>query len=238
MSSKLLCEIESWRNRQGHYRCKICRRHYKNITQLPIIARCPVKFSKAGSPVARQMLFEENVLATLPVLPATEDLSGMVTTAEFKERTDICATCEHRRRSNCALCGCGLIHKAKSILFDCPDQPSRWPVIDPARLERVRVSQAGAAVPVPEARASFMNKLGGLAAASAKFIASGMVMAGKEEAARRLEICKGCGEFDNDWCSRCSCYMPLKTMLAAMKCPLPEPKWVEVNATTTEEKEG
>ena len=46
-----------------------------------------------------------------------------------------------------------------------------------------------------------------------------------EEAARRLTICKSCPFFRtaDERCSKCGCYMSVKTYLKAEKCP--ERKW-------------
>ena len=43
-----------------------------------------------------------------------------------------------------------------------------------------------------------------------------------EEAKARLEICKGCEFFRqaDERCSKCGCYMAVKTYLKAEKCPL------------------
>jgi hypothetical protein len=45
-------------------------------------------------------------------------------------------------------------------------------------------------------------------------------------AAERLEICKACDRYtDKRTCELCQCFMPLKTTMANMKCPLD--KWSE-----------
>ena len=43
----------------------------------------------------------------------------------------------------------------------------------------------------------------------------------------RMEICKGCDRFDanKQTCELCGCFMPIKTCLANMRCPLD--LWVE-----------
>lgn len=48
-----------------------------------------------------------------------------------------------------------------------------------------------------------------------------------DEAKRRLEICKRCEFFrhTDQRCSRCGCYMSVKTYLKSSKCPLPVPRW-------------
>lgn len=47
------------------------------------------------------------------------------------------------------------------------------------------------------------------------------------EAQRRLEICQRCEFFrkSDQRCSRCGCYMSVKTYLKSSKCPLPVPRW-------------
>ena len=44
----------------------------------------------------------------------------------------------------------------------------------------------------------------------------------KEEAERRLTICRGCPFFrqHDERCSKCGCYMAVKTYLRAEKCPV------------------
>jgi len=44
----------------------------------------------------------------------------------------------------------------------------------------------------------------------------------KEEADKRLTICKGCAHFDaaTERCRKCGCYTSLKTYLKAERCPI------------------
>ena len=51
-----------------------------------------------------------------------------VTPLQYKERLDICDTCEHLRKTrfSCGLCGCYLGTKAKWATTSCPDKPERW----------------------------------------------------------------------------------------------------------------
>ena len=45
-------------------------------------------------------------------------------------------------------------------------------------------------------------------------------------AAERLRVCEGCPHYtQSKTCELCQCYMPLKTTMANMKCPLDH--WVE-----------
>ena len=46
-------------------------------------------------------------------------------------------------------------------------------------------------------------------------------------AAERMEICKNCDRFNEkaQTCQLCGCFMPLKTTMSSMKCPID--KWVE-----------
>lgn len=46
-------------------------------------------------------------------------------------------------------------------------------------------------------------------------------------AAERLKICEGCDRYrpESKICEICGCYMPLKTTMANMKCPID--KWEE-----------
>jgi hypothetical protein len=47
------------------------------------------------------------------------------------------------------------------------------------------------------------------------------------ESQRRLEICGRCEFFRkaDQRCSKCGCYMAVKTYLKASRCPLPVPRW-------------
>ena len=45
-------------------------------------------------------------------------------------------------------------------------------------------------------------------------------------AAERLAVCEGCDRYTSKkTCEICQCYMPLKTTMSNMKCPID--KWVE-----------
>jgi recombinational DNA repair protein RecR len=44
----------------------------------------------------------------------------------------------------------------------------------------------------------------------------------------RMDICKSCDKFtEQQFCSVCKCYMPLKTTVRRFRCPLG--KWKNVN---------
>jgi hypothetical protein len=74
---------------------------------------------------------------------------------------------------------------------------------------------------------SLATRAGYLASAVVAAVASGGETVSPEERARRLAICASCEHFDAaaERCRRCTCYMPLKTRLAAWHCPLDPPKW-------------
>jgi hypothetical protein len=42
----------------------------------------------------------------------------------------------------------------------------------------------------------------------------------KEHREKRLNICLRCEKLNNDFCTMCCCYMPLKTFFKNTKCPL------------------
>jgi hypothetical protein len=52
-------------------------------------------------------------------------------------------------------------------------------------------------------------------------------IAPRDASRQRLEICKGCDRYreNSQTCELCGCYMPLKTTMANMKCPID--KWME-----------
>lgn len=41
--------------------------------------------------------------------------------------------------------------------------------------------------------------------------------------AEKLDICKACPKFTKNWCRVCGCYMPFKTKIRWMTCPIK--KW-------------
>ena len=50
----------------------------------------------------------------------------------------------------------------------------------------------------------------------------------KEIAENRYKICKSCDQFTKvKFCKKCGCFMPVKTKLAYVKCPIN--KWGDVN---------
>lgn len=61
--------------------------------------------------------------------------------------------------------------------------------------------------------------------AAAEYIADGMVNVDDKEQERRLEICRGCEEYDKEQnrCYKCGCYLSLKTEMRSGHCPLS--KW-------------
>ena len=54
---------------------------------------------------------------------------------------------------------------------------------------------------------------------------------------QRLDICKGCDQFQKMalLCKSCGCFMPAKAKIANIRCP--EDKWVEVYGTEEKEPE-
>ena len=67
-------------------------------------------------------------------------------------------------------------------------------------------------------------------AASIKYTAKRLLenpsVAPRAVAAERLTICEGCDRYtESKSCELCMCYMPLKTTMANMKCPID--KWTE-----------
>jgi hypothetical protein len=62
---------------------------------------------------------------------------------------------------------------------------------------------------------------------TAKRLLEDPTVAPRAVAAERLEICEGCDFYrsDSQICEQCGCFMPLKTAMANMKCPID--KWEE-----------
>ena len=51
-------------------------------------------------------------------------------------------------------------------------------------------------------------------------------IAPRDVSKQRLEICEGCDRYtEKKTCEVCQCYMPLKTTMSNMKCPID--KWLE-----------
>ncbi len=49
----------------------------------------------------------------------------MVSTAQYRQRLEICDGCSERRANRCQLCGCRLSLKARGRAFRCP--AGKWP---------------------------------------------------------------------------------------------------------------
>jgi len=61
---------------------------------------------------------------------------------------------------------------------------------------------------------------------TAKRLLENPSVAPRAVAAERLTICEGCDRYtESKSCELCMCYMPLKTTMANMKCPID--KWTE-----------
>jgi hypothetical protein len=61
---------------------------------------------------------------------------------------------------------------------------------------------------------------------TAKRLLEDPTVAPRTVAAERLKICEGCDRYTaKKTCEICQCYMPLKTTMANMKCPID--KWTE-----------
>ena len=68
-----------------------------------------------------------------------------------------------------------------------------------------------------------LKNVGGSIVRNVQSIASGNPLnVSDEEKNKRLNICRGCEFFDKvaERCSKCGCYMALKTYLKAEKCPV------------------
>jgi hypothetical protein len=51
-------------------------------------------------------------------------------------------------------------------------------------------------------------------------------IAPRDVSKQRLEVCEGCDRYtEKKTCEVCQCYMPLKTTMSNMKCPID--KWLE-----------
>lgn len=66
------------------------------------------------------------------------------------------------------------------------------------------------------------NVLGSMFKTAKSAVTGHGVRVEKEEADRRLSICRGCPFFrrTDERCSKCGCYMAVKTYLRAEKCPV------------------
>ncbi len=47
---------------------------------------------------------------------------------------------------------------------------------------------------------------------------------------KRYERCRTCPQNDSGQCQICSCYIPIKIMLATEKCPAKKPLWGEYHS--------
>ena len=84
------------------------------------------------------------------------------------------------------------------------------------------LSYSNKPLPMPSAGQMIKN-VGGSIVRTVKSVAAGNSLnVTDEEKAKRLAICKGCEFFDtsSDRCSKCGCYLAVKTYLKAEKCPI------------------
>ena len=76
--------------------------------------------SKRPPPLRRQAWDLTRSLATFVVRGMK-----MVTKEQYRQRLEICDTCDRRRGNRCLECGCRLATKAKGKVFKCP--LDKWP---------------------------------------------------------------------------------------------------------------
>ena len=114
-----------------------------------------------------------------------------------------------------------------------PDMPVVAPPpmpLPPAATERliqlsIPVAEESTPVEIPDlpSMTSMAKNVMGSVFKSAKSAITGHgVRVEKEEADRRLAICRGCPFFrhTDERCSKCGCYMAVKTYLRAERCPV------------------
>lgn len=80
------------------------------------------------------------------------------------------------------------------------------------------------------------SKLAATAKTSSKnvmtFLEESNIKVSDEEQKKRFSICETCEEFHQKtkFCRTCGCYMPVKTWIASVNCPLK--KWVKIENAT------
>lgn len=77
----------------------------------------------------------------------------------------------------------------------------------------------------PPSMPPLLARVRNLAGAVVQAVKSRAQEASPAERARRLDICRGCENYDGGSCRLCGCHLPLKVRLEAWHCPLDPPKW-------------
>jgi hypothetical protein len=141
----------------------------------------------------------------------------------------------------------------------CPVAPDRpcvaerlgwaWPcefagLSDVHRLHVVNRSAIDEANPMPEPEIDpapiIVHPFPGLATMAVNFgkavvthVASGLATVPDDVFDDRMTICRACEYHDPDSerCRACGCPVASKARMASQRCPLPEPKWVELSAS-------
>lgn len=72
----------------------------------------------------------------------------------------------------------------------------------------------------------FVQKFWNLTSSIVAFVADGCTTVSQDEYAKRLNICDGCDQRDDDKCKACGCMLSLKARGRAFECPLK--KWPEI----------
>lgn len=114
----------------------------------------------------------------------------------------------------------------------CPETCLQWSIFcawaaeesaDPIKLKHICGRSALGNTPV--AYPPLAQQAANLGRALWDWAVSGFSMTSQDEQARRLEICRGCEQWDGGRCRICGCGLAAKIALKTSHCPLPEPKW-------------
>ena len=85
----------------------------------PLLTPCPSPASGRGEPVFPPLATEASNLFQA-VVAFVGDGCGMVDDAQYRQRLEICRTCDRRTGKRCTACGCWINVKARGRVFRCP----------------------------------------------------------------------------------------------------------------------
>lgn len=95
-------------------------------------------------------------------------------------------------------------------------------ILQQQKIRELSMANKPQAQPMPSTGQMIKNVSGSIVRNVQSVVAGNSLNVTDEEKNRRFDICKACEFFrpDSQRCSKCGCYMSLKTYLKAEKCPV------------------